>query len=169
MEHMILVVLESEEHLFGSQEKILLKSYLTLSEEARGFHFRLLNLRSFKWERCNDLGGKALSLEECFQVLKQPEIKELCRSFGFRVAGSKSKLMDELIKFTKKQKTLFDTAESLIIKRSLAIMGPLCRLHEMGRQLFHRLYIIYFRTKIWPDQDKFMTEFILSEMATRQY
>lgn len=189
-------VLKEESHLFSAKEISFLNHYVLLPIDALNLHFSLLNNRIWKWERVSmlkynpnlidvlnshsgfqvfDLDGPE-NLTLIFPLLQKPELQQLCGKYRISHKGKKvSELPQLLIKSLKTQRKLnFSKTASndsfvvdLLYNEIKNLIGPVVKLETKCRDLFHKIYVIYFRTAMWPNEDKFMVKLIRSDILPK--
>ncbi|KAI8910412.1 hypothetical protein EDD86DRAFT_205354 [Gorgonomyces haynaldii] len=183
LDTIIATVLEHEQHLFDQEEILLFAQYMSLLEETKTLHFRLLN-RKYGWIRpqTNEFLQPLVDLEildshgpsdpkEYLGLLKLDELYSICKVYGISGGGKKVSLIEKLLHRTSQQSklNLFKGAkkQSLaedMIQKTRKKLGLVVRLNEKRLLLFQRLFVVYFRSTSWPEDGKFLTDAILSNL-----
>lgn len=115
--------------------------------------------------------GQPSTVQEALQLLKRSELLDICNHHRIPTNGKKMPaLITILVNTTLQQSLLSFSSKSnsksfdSLFEQILSKTGPLLKLTSIARDLFHRMYIIYFRSTLWPDEDKFMTRSILAHV-----
>ncbi|KAJ1344980.1 hypothetical protein BSLG_000495 [Batrachochytrium salamandrivorans] len=115
-----------------------------------------------------EVGGLAPKDDELIKLAKEygvPSSKKtlpaLCQAFLHSMRGQRR--LDASVS-TVHISTL-DQAQSGLMNRIRHIIGPMFRVTEMCRHVFHRLFVIYYRSTIWPSDGNFLLNSILSNLS----
>ncbi|KAJ1343668.1 hypothetical protein BSLG_001743 [Batrachochytrium salamandrivorans] len=117
------------------------------------------------------------TLEEWVGLLQKDELIKLAKEYG--VPSSKKTLpalCQAFLHSMRGQRRLdasvstvhistLDQAQSGLMNRIRHIIGPMFRVTEMCRHVFHRLFVIYYRSTIWPSDGNFLLNSILSNLS----
>lgn len=192
----IQTVLECEMHLFTPEEHLFFALYQTIPKECQNMHFRILNSRTWKWERISSLlhetnNSQVLnqlstlnlpvfqqngpeSIADWISLLSKSELMQICQIHKIKSNGTRrGKLSELLVNFAKSQSSLsfvpgiqgISTCDRILATVKQTV-GPVLKLDATTRNLFFRLYTIYFRSRRWPSDDKWMTASILSNLSS---
>jgi hypothetical protein len=126
-------------------------------------------LNGFDGMNIFDLEGPG-STEELLELLNKRELQGLCSKYRVDFKGKNvSDIRDNLIKFTSTQplitfNNIISFAKDGLNSLISDVTGSLVKLNSKCRDLFHRLFVIYFRTSKWPTDSKFMIQSVRSNL-----
>ncbi|KAJ3035101.1 hypothetical protein HDV00_004323 [Rhizophlyctis rosea] len=194
-------VQKDESHLLDEKDQSIINAYLSLPNESKEVYFKLLNNRTFKYERVDKLNYPFIesleraiqflksagflddagpeSIDEWMSLLRRDELVDLAKDRRVSATGkSITELRNAIMKSSRSQPLLqfmlpascgggsskADKALLLHVQRKI---GKVIKLSTKARDTFHRVFIIYNRTREWPEDEKFMTNSILTNLRDK--
>ncbi|KAJ3051552.1 hypothetical protein HK097_007432 [Rhizophlyctis rosea] len=194
MDHIITAVREDESHLLDEHDRVIIAAYDNLPEDAKELYFKLLNNRTLKYERIDkfnypyienlDSAVQTLKMVEFLDdtgpddldgwmsLLRRDELVDMAKDRRISPTGKTiDDLRDAILKSLRNQPLLQffggsggSRAEKTFLLQVQRRIGKVIKITSPPRSTFHRLFIIYNRTREWPEDDKFMTNSILTNL-----
>jgi hypothetical protein len=174
------LVLTHERHLFDDLELTLLELYPTLDAASRHLHYRLLQ-RTFKWELLSKLSvtlesisnlnlfaeivkvNGLESLADWLALLSRDNLAELCKQERLDYNGrQKAVLIKSICTIALDNNIGFSPRGKQILAQVKLLVGPIIKLDDKIRDLFHRVFVVYYRSTRWPEDGKFLVDIILA-------
>ncbi|KAJ3095427.1 hypothetical protein HDU97_006920 [Phlyctochytrium planicorne] len=175
-ERVIQTVFEAEDHLFDSDEQMLVSVFMTLSVDAKELFIKLM-MRKIKIERlCKLSFPRITDINAAATELHQVSFTHPCLTPSSPLSDYMALLTkDELVGIARDRRVATgsmnvgqsSTASNLeedgneILRRCLEkVVGPTIKVSDAAVEVFQRLFIVYNREQQWPDN------FFLSHIRT---
>ena len=120
--------------------------------------------------------GDSRRLDVVIDVASRDELVEVAKNYGVKTVGvKKDQLKASIIASSKTQSSICnwlrvpngnpENIQNSLLNALLKVVGPVFQLKSQVREVFHRLFVVYFRVSSWPEDDKFMNSSIMSNLS----
>ena len=179
-------IIKTEANLFNEFDLLILNQFISLNSIQKYEVQKLINRRHTDIRidatdvKCSLLKSAPLivldrlsflSLNELLDILSQQELKVITKSLKINsIKQNVDHLRSSILNHSKTQSTLFGQTSSEVtislIKRTIFKNKRLIYLDQDARNTFHRVFVLYNRTKVWPENDNLMLDCILSSLKS---